>query len=207
MIKNIIFDWSGTISNDLIPVYTAVRRVFERLGMKSLTLEEYKREYVLPYMDLYHKFNPLADKAVVDRLFLEEIQKTVPPRPFPEASETLYRLHKQRRWLAVLSSHPQKKLNLELVEYGMAEYLSLVEGSAHDKIQAIAEMIKRNSIDPCQTAYVGDTLYDMVAGQAAGVRTVFVSWGYHPEEKLSEIKSDYVCDSFRQLERIIGSAN
>jgi HAD superfamily hydrolase (TIGR01509 family) len=203
MIKNIIFDWSGTLSNDLVPVYTAVRRVFEILGMKRLTLEEYKREYVLPYMDFYHKFDPSAEKAVVDQIFLEEIHKVDPPRPFPGALETVRRLHKQGKRLFVLSSHPQKKLDLELVEYGMAEYVSMVAGSAHDKICAIAEMTQRNGIDPSRTAYVGDTLYDMDAGKAAGVRTIFVSWGYHPKGKLSEIKPDYVCDSFRQLERII----
>ncbi len=55
MIRNIIFDWSGTLSNDLIPVYTATMNVFRKLGLKTLSLEEYKKEFTLPYIHFYHK--------------------------------------------------------------------------------------------------------------------------------------------------------
>jgi len=39
MIKNVIFDWSGTLSDDLIPVYTATMNLFRKLNLNILSLE------------------------------------------------------------------------------------------------------------------------------------------------------------------------
>lgn len=44
---------------------------------------------------------------------------------------------------------------------------------------------------------IGDTSFDVDMGRAAGVRTIGVSWGYHPRAALSG--ADLVIDHFRDL--------
>ena len=49
MIRNVIFDWSGTLVDDLPAVWEASNHVFRRAGVTPLTLEEFRAEFRLPY--------------------------------------------------------------------------------------------------------------------------------------------------------------
>ena len=49
----------------------------------------------------------------------------------------------------------------------------------------VLEALRRLGADPADAAYVGDSPYDVEAGNAAGVFTVAVGWGgIHPDERL-----------------------
>ena len=85
MIKNIIFDWSGTLSDDLVSVYTAVMEIFKKLGLEGLTLEEFKEEFTLPYMKFYRKFKIDVDKEELQKLYAKEIELVDKPKSFQEA--------------------------------------------------------------------------------------------------------------------------
>ena len=56
----------------------------------------------------------------------------------------------------------------------------------------LAEM----GIDPTRAVMIGDTTYDIDMGRAAGVKTIGVSWGYHPVETL---KADAIIDTYDAL--------
>ncbi|MEI6058295.1 MAG: HAD family hydrolase, partial [archaeon] len=192
MIKNIIFDWSGTLSNDLTPVYTATMNVFKKLGLEILSLEEYKREFTLPYMKFYHKFRKDLDKEEVDKLFFNEINLVGEPRPFPKVMEVLEFLKDKETNIALLSSHPQEKLDREVENYGFGNFFLEVNGSVHDKVETIREILKRNNFHPEETAYVGDMAYDIEAGKSAGVTTIAVLWGYQTREQLLGENPDFI---------------
>jgi pyrophosphatase PpaX len=59
-----------------------------------------------------------------------------------------------------------------------------------DPVLAALEQLRAS---PEQTAFVGDSPFDVRAGKAAGVFTVAVSWGkLHPEERLLEAGADAI---------------
>ncbi len=55
--RNVIFDWSGTLSND---IYKACMKVFEKLGLKKISFSEFKRNFLLPYMKFYREISRLG---------------------------------------------------------------------------------------------------------------------------------------------------
>lgn len=203
MIRNIIFDWSGTLSNDLIPVYTATMNVFRKLGLKTLSLEEYKKEFTLPYMRFYHKFKRGIDKDEVDKLFFKEINSVDEPKPFQDVKAILEFLKQKDIKIAVLSSHPQEKLEKEIRDYGFQKFFVDINGSVHDKIETITEIMKRNGFEANETAYVGDMTHDIEAGKKAKVITTAVSWGYQPREKLSKESPNFLIDNLKELKKLI----
>lgn len=200
-IKNIIFDWSGTLSDDLTPVYKAAMNVFKILGIKVLSLEEYKKEFILPYMEFYKKFKENVDKEEVDKLFFEEINSVGEPKPFPEAREILDCLHKKGIKIVVLSSHPQKKLEKEMENYEFRRYFLDIVGSVHDKTKTIIEIIKRDKFNPKETIYVGDMGHDIEAGKKAKVKTIAVCWGYKTKEDLKKAKPDFIFENFDEFKK------
>ncbi len=203
MIKNVIFDWSGTLSDDIVPAYAATMGVFRKLGLKTLTFEEYKKEVVLPYMKFYHKFREGIDKEEVDKLFYDEINPTNKSKPFPEAKELLEFLEKENVKVALLSAHPQKKLIREIRDYGFKRFFVDVNGSVHDKVEVISGIMNKNGFAPTETAYVGDMVHDIEAGKKAKVTTIAVSWGYHPRERLLKERPDFLIENLVDLKRLI----
>lgn len=203
MIKNIIFDWSGTLSDDLTPVYIADMNVFRKLGLGVLSFKEFKKEFTLPYMNFYHKFRKDLIKQDVDKLFLQEINLVDEPKPFPKSKEILEFLKKKKIKIVLLSSVPQEKLDKEIKNYGFQKFFVEANGSVHDKIETILEIIERNNFEPIETAYVGDMTHDIEAGKKAKVRTIAVSWGYQSKEKLLKEKPDFFIEDLNELKHII----
>ncbi|MDO8740439.1 MAG: HAD family hydrolase [Candidatus Woesearchaeota archaeon] len=203
MIKNIIFDWSGTLSDDWDSGHTAAMRVFKKLGLKVLSSEEHKKEFILPYMNFYKKYKKDIGKKEIDRLFFKEINLVNEPKPFPKAEKILNFFKTKGIKMALLSSHPQKKLEKELRNYGFQKFFIEVKGSVHDKREVIYGIMKRNRFNNKETAYVGDMVHDIDAGKEAKVTAIAVSWGYQSREKLSKENPDFIIDDLDELKHII----
>jgi phosphoglycolate phosphatase-like HAD superfamily hydrolase len=58
---------------------------------------------------------------------------------------------------------------------------------------------------PQQALMVGDTAADILAGQAAGLRTCAVTYGFGSLAELQHCQPDYVIDTFSDLVRVVGA--
>ena len=73
------------------------------------------------------------------------------------------------------------------------------------KIRKIQKTMRRFPSLPAY--YVGDTKGDMIEGRSAGAKTVAVSWGWHPEEKLREGRPDFMIRSLIELATLLGCSS
>lgn len=199
MIKNIIFDWSGTLSDDFTPVCKAIALVFKVLGHEPISQDECRREFVLPYMLFWHKYFPDLTKEKQDALYLEAIHQVEEPTIYPGVVSVLEELRSCSISMIVISSHPHDKLITEAAYYGLQPFFQEINGSIHDKTVAIQDILQRNNFSSQETAYVGDMTHDIDAGKKAGVMTVALGWGYQPEEKLKQANPDHYISSITHL--------
>ena len=58
VIRNVIFDWSGTLVDDLPAVWEASNHVFRQAGIPPLSLDEFRSEFQLPYHGFYERYLP-----------------------------------------------------------------------------------------------------------------------------------------------------
>lgn len=196
-IKNIIFDWSGTLSDDFTPVYQASMLVFKKLGLKSISSEEYRREFILPYMLFWRKYSSDLTRERCDELFYEAIEQVSKPTLYSGVKEELERLKSLGTKMIVISAHPHEKIIREATDYGVRSLFREINGGIHDKTETILDILQRNDFDPEQTMYVGDMEHDIDAGRKAGVMTVALGWGYQTKEKLMESNPDrFMADVF-----------
>ena len=61
--------------------------------------------------------------------------------------------------------------------------------------------MRRLDVVPQEAVYIGDSPFDIEAGQATGVRTVAVGWGIFPPVRLKEMEPDFY---FEKPEEILG---
>jgi pyrophosphatase PpaX len=65
---------------------------------------------------------------------------------------------------------------------------------------------ERMDIEPAQMLYVGDAVFDVQAGKAAGMRTVGVTWGAGKKEELIEAGADWVIESMEELPELLATS-
>src|SRR5947209_309509 len=58
MIRNIIFDWSGTLVDDLPAVWRATNYVLAQAERSEMTLEQFRAEFCLPFTLFYDRHLP-----------------------------------------------------------------------------------------------------------------------------------------------------
>lgn len=58
---------------------------------------------------------------------------------------------------------------------------------------------ERLGLSPLSAAYIGDSRYDIIAGRAAGVRTVAALWGPYPRIELEKERPDHLLESVVDL--------
>lgn len=205
MIKNLVFDWSGTLSNDLPVVYQTVMRVFEHFGVRRISLEEFRNSYTLPYMSHAKLFGITASKEELDAVFAQHFRSIGFPEPLPGVEDVLQRLRLQGKKMIVLSSHPQHFLEEEALRFfsgNHAKYFKKLFCGVHDKEEAIRGIIREMGFAPEETMIVGDTEHDISAGHKAGLLTAAVLTGYRPREKLAAAKPHFVLNDLSELFRI-----
>lgn len=202
-IKNIIFDWSGTISDDFGILYEIVMELFEKKGVKRVSREEFLENYRLPYMASINQFIDIG-KEEWDNMFKEAWHKKGFPKPFPQAEDTLDWLKSKGIEMAVLTSHPESFIRREMKKYfGEKEFFKSVFADAYNKKDSIHGALQKLGFAPQETVFVGDTVHDIETGKHAGVVTAAVLSGYNTEEALRAAEPDIVMRSISELKNII----
>lgn len=202
-IKNVIFDWSGTLSNDFDMAYNAAVLIFKKMNHEPISRDTFKREMRQPYMDFWNDYFPNLTQEKQDEMFKEATSKVKQPTIYPGVKDELERLQAKGVNRIVISSFLDEKVKKNAEDYEVKHLFQEITGSIPNKEGAIEEIIERNNFNPEETAYVGDMPHDIKAGKKAGVITVGISWGYKPADILAEEGPDYIIDDIKELKSVV----
>jgi phosphoglycolate phosphatase-like HAD superfamily hydrolase len=204
MIKAIILDWSGVVSDDLNLVYETTNRIFKKLGKKFMSIYQFRESFDLPYMDFYRSLGIKDEKSKLDSMFKQIFIKSgKKPRPLPYAKKMLAWLKKKDIKLAVFSSHPQELLDEQIKYYGMGCIFSCAIGSVYDKRDFLNKLVEEMGALKEETLLVGDMAHDIEAGNLVGIRTAAVLSGYHTRKKLEEKEPNFIMNDIRDLKFVV----
>jgi phosphoglycolate phosphatase-like HAD superfamily hydrolase len=209
-VKNIIFDWSGVISNDKkVNCYEAGMRVFERFGVKRISYSIFCSEFDLPYMRFYRRYITAPTKEV-EKIYSEEVKKLPLPKWYPEAKKVLMHLKKQGYHMTIFSSMSTERLNDEIKHHRMMHIFVNPKSAVRDKVLAFKGFVNENGYKSNETIYVADTAHDIHAAKKARIRIVSIvrqKDPYDPIEKVLKENPDYLITNLRQLVDIIEAEN
>jgi pyrophosphatase PpaX len=124
---------------------------------------------------------------------------------FSGVEDLLATLSAERRKLGVVTAKRRRTVDLAFAVLPIEHYFDVVvttESTERHKphpdpvLHALAQL----GSDKDETAFVGDSPWDVEAGKAAGVFTVAVSWGkIHPDERLLEAGADVLVHTPEEL--------
>lgn len=194
-IDNYIFDWSGTLSDDRMPVYEANLRMFSDFGLPKLTFKKWLPITTGTVFD-YFQQNGVKEKpekiySVYRKYYQEVNEEGLLPTVYPEAQNILGNLKKLNKKILVISSHPEEKLLAEAKKFKLANFFDAIIGNVTDKPATIQSEVVKSNFDPQKTIYIGDTVYDIRSAKKAGVISGAIGHGYHSSKILLKEKPDY----------------
>jgi len=204
MIRNVIFDWSGTLVDDLPAVWEASNHVFRQAGVTPLTLEEFRAEFRLPYHGFYEKFVSHVPIGQLETWFhgrFAECQDSVVP--LPHARELLeFCAHRQLRLFLLTTVHPSH-LAAQAEATGFGRYFERIYSGIADKRTQIAALLRENGLEADATVFVGDMQHDVDTAKHGGIHSVAVLTGYNSLGQLRDSAPDLIVEHLGELRQLL----
>lgn len=119
--------------------------------------------------------------------------------------DVLVRLHEQGHRLGVVTAKRRSTVELAFARVPIAHlFETVVGGDETEKHKPDPEPLllaaERLNARPEETAYVGDSPFDIRAAKAAGMHAIAVTWGrIHDRERLEREEPDAIVDSAEEL--------
>ena len=120
--------------------------------------------------------------------------------PFFDLIPVLEKLKKESI-LVIISSNSLAAIKKIISKYRFDQYFEEVLGAdfMFSKIDKIKYALEKWNFSVDDTYFIGDTLGDMKEAKMAGVKTVGVTWGWHPRERLEKAEADFLLDTPDEL--------
>jgi len=204
MYRNFIFDWSGTLVDDLGPVLEATNVVLGKYGVAALDREAFRRKFRLPYREFYAELLPAVPLAELEGHFrLAFAAAASPVTVLPHARE---KLEWCRAWglrAFVLTSMDAAAFELQLDAFGWRHHFEATYSGVLDKRLVIHRILETHRLDPAQTAFVGDMTHDVDTARHGGIASIAVLTGYNHAEVLAAVHPDLTVTDLGALRELL----
>lgn len=192
--KNIVWDWNGTLLDDVNAGHGALRQMLERRNMGTITLKEYKDRFGFPVREFYESLGFDFDRddwheISVDFVNTYDIlaEGVTLTRGVENVLESLQRCGRNQYILSALN---EESLHKMVKEFGISGRFCRMCGSdniyADGKIPRGQRMIATCGIRPEETLMIGDTLHDAEVAEALGFSFLLYSGGHNSKWRLQE---------------------
>ena len=192
MPTHLVWDWNGTLLDDVGLMVEATNAALGSVGRPSLTVEEYQRGYRAP-IESYHR--KLLGRSLgtaqftrLNRLLHTYYRDRLTRCPLaPDAVEAL------NAWTgtqSLLSQFYYEYLLLLVNQHGLTRYFSRIDG-LHEKPGATRKSghlkthLDALSLAGGDCVLIGDSLDDAAAARAVGAACVLYAGGFNHAEQLA----------------------
>jgi 2-phosphoglycolate phosphatase len=209
-INTVLFDLDGTLLDTAPDLVDALNRVCAERNHPAPDFELACRYVSTGAAGLIRLAFPDADAAMVENLRIRLVDLyaenvCVLTKPYPGMEKLLEQIESLGKTWGVVTNKPAALTEPLMKAIGLTNRSAcIVSGDTlpQRKPDPAPIMHALDLIDclPTVALYVGDAPQDIAAGQAAGVKTIAVSWGYIiPGHSPHEWGADYTIDRPEQL--------
>jgi phosphoglycolate phosphatase len=191
-IKNIIWDFNGTILNDLDPIVEMVNEMMADRDLGSITREEYRDKVSFPVQPFYESLGFKTDEKSFLQLqneFVAKYHEKMPQMGVYDGVKDLMATFKaDGKHQYVLSALQDEILNGHVERLGVLEYMTALAGGkdrrAVGKLEEGRALFEKYQINPNETLMLGDTVMDSDFAKAVGCDCVLWDQGHQSRGRL-----------------------
>jgi phosphoglycolate phosphatase len=204
VIRNIIFDWSGTLVDDLPAVLKASNFVLTQSGKPEMSLEQFRAEFSLPFKKFYDRHTPHVPMPQLEDWFHTEFKRAqTSVTELPHAREFLEFCRAKKFRTFLLSTVHADHFAAQCRVTGFDAFLDRPYTDVWDKREKIHEILAENNLKPGETIFIGDMQHDIETARHGGVHSCAVLTGYNTLEQLREAKPDLIVEHLSELRSLL----
>jgi len=167
--KLIIWDWNGTLLNDVDYAVLTINKVLKKYNLPQVSVELYKDLFCFPVKEYYRKIGfdfSVNSFEKIGKEFIDLYNQNLSICSlFPEALSTFKELKNNNIKQIVISARYNDALLTDLDNYGISEYfdeiLGINDNYASSKEYLFEKYFEKNSFfDKKDVTLVGDTIHD-----------------------------------------------
>ena len=212
-----IFDCDGTLVDSQANICLAMEHAFDEAGMTPPSRHATRRIVGLSLVEAMRVLLPKAGSEIHTDMaerykasYLVLRNNGLEHEPLYEGVAGLLSSMDESGWLlGVATGKSDRGLERCLDHHGIKGlFVTLQTADRHPSkphpsmvYQALAD----TGADAANSVVIGDTVYDIHMGKAAGTKTIGVNWGYHPVEELRGAGADAIAESIDELEALLGA--
>ncbi|MFF0429579.1 HAD family hydrolase [Streptomyces sp. NPDC004520] len=194
--KHLVWDWNGTLLDDIGAVIGATNAAFTELGLETITLERYRELYTVPVPKFYERIMgrlPTDEEwTVMDGAFHRHYwQRAESCGLTAGAAELLAARQESGLTQSLLSLAPHAALIPLVRRYGIAERFVRMDGrvdaSTDGKSGHMVRHLAALGVQAERVVVIGDAADDAVAAAHVGARAVLYTGGSHSRASLSRV--------------------
>lgn len=191
---SIIWDWNGTLLNDLDLCVDSINSLLKKRSLKLLDHNSYKEVFSFPVKNYYQAIGfdfSKEDFEIPAKEFIDLYDSKVETCCLHQSAVEVLDAFKERGYRQfVLSAMKQPMLEKTLKHNGIFQFFEGVAGLndhyAVSKIERGKELIEEFEIDTNDTWMIGDTDHDFEVAAELSVKCILVADGHQSFERLKE---------------------
>lgn len=207
----VIFDFNGTLFDDLHVAYGSVQEIFKTYGISCPTLEEYREEISADYMEFYCSHglpritSPDEINAIRNRFYKTNSESA---QIRPDVGQTLYELRVCSVRVAIVSAESSINLYRQLIRCGNFQkdfdFIKAEAWGDKGKEKAFLQAIEIFGNSPDEMIYVDDSVDGLISAKRTGLVPVAFtnSTGYNSKDRLAKV-AEFSIQEIRQLGRLM----
>ena len=209
--RHIIWDWNGTLLDDVEFCIRTINEIAARRGIPPVTRERYREVFTFPVIEYYKALGFDFDEesfAVPAQEWVDgyTVGVLTQAQLYPGAVAVLAALADDGFAQSILSAHHQDPLVNTVRHFGIAQYIDPILGLddhyAESKLQLGRAWLNAADVDRDSVLLVGDTLHDHEVAEALGVACLLVAHGHQSEEQLAKAGVPVVGDLGKIRDRL-----
>ncbi len=211
-IQHVIWDWNGTLLNDLDICLTVINGMLKNRGLISITRRGYLDIFGFPVKDYYLKLGFDFSQEPFEEISTEFITAYEQGRQgcsLMEGSiDLLNLLNNKGINQSILSASKKTYLDQAVIDYKIKDFFSLIDGldnhHAAGKLSLARVHIEKLNLDPQSILLIGDTLHDAEIAQELGLHCCLIPNGHQSKKRL-ELSGASLAESLVDLKHIFQS--
>ncbi|MBC8486225.1 MAG: HAD family hydrolase [Bacteroidetes bacterium] len=193
-IDTIIWDWNGTLLNDIEICIDSINVLLTNRKHKPLTGDIYKDIFTFPVKEYYIKagfnftYEPF-DKIAIEfiDLYHEKLKDAV---IFPEVIPVLKAFKRNNYKQLMVSAMEHKSLIKSVKEKSIYEYFDKISGIenyyAVSKLDNARKLVTELNLDLTKTCLIGDTIHDYEVAKDLGIYCLLIANGHQSFKRLKK---------------------
>ncbi len=191
MEKRLIWDWNGTLLDDVSAAVGALNRMLVKRGAQPITVEHYRRRFGFPVRPFYAELGVDLAKWDWDEI-CEDFHNFVLEEPQAVRADARAALELAASLgfrQGILSALRQDKLEAALAANGFTGFFDRIFGvdnlDGASKLERGRELMASLGPAAGTPVFIGDTLHDAEVARELGGRCILVSCGHQLPERLT----------------------